>query len=127
MRDCARTHTPSRIISTARHRLLSPFNYPLKSVGDPGEAITICGSRGGCCHGPIFIGGAFQIGDCEFGEKSAMIIGHRDTWPFNGEWTEGGRERASLSTTRTLAKTGDGKLVIGTDVGHVQPLMITVD
>ena len=105
-------------------RLLSPFNYPLKSVGHPGVAITICDSRGGCCHGPIFIGGAFQIGDCEFGERSAMIIGHRDPG-FQREWTDG-RERASLSTTRTLAQTGDGELVAGQTLAAFNPTMITM-
>ena len=107
----------------ARHRLLSPFHYPLKSVGDASEAITICGSRGGCCHAPIFIGSAFQIGDCEFGESFWDQLGHCDRLstgaderagahvPLNHPWRGSAMVPSELATA--LAAFNPGAITMG--------------
>jgi hypothetical protein len=57
--------------------------------------ITVCGSRGGCCPGAIFSGGAFQVGDCEFNEGFS-IVGHRDP-AFQRDWMDGQGARVSLN------------------------------
>jgi hypothetical protein len=111
-----RAYEPHRTILSGAARLPSPFSYPLESVSHPRVAITIRNIRGGCCHGPIFIGGAFQIGDCEFSER-LMIIGHRDP-AFSGTGWTGGSARPSQPP---VAEIGDGDLVAGRDVGRLQP------
>jgi len=76
---------------------LPPLDHPLYPRRYPLEAITVRGSRSGCCHGPVFLRFTQQMVVREFRERCA-VIGHRDP-----AFTKGGRERASLSATCTLA------------------------